>query len=363
MTRIDLPHSLSDVTATWLAAALSNHGDAIKITDLTLQRIGTGQAGSTYRATPVYADTRPELPETVVVKLPAEDVSLRAGLSLGYRSEVAFYGKVAPNVKVPIPQCFHHAINDVGTDFALLLTDLDPAVQGDQIGGCSDAQAKNVMAAIAGLHGPSWCDPMWLDVPEFIMPKPGDVEAAQMMGAAAEALTDVVLDRLGEHLASDDHDTLRTSMAAVTPWLVAQPRYSLMHGDFRADNLMFHPTRNSVTIVDWQTISVGLPCRDVAYFTASSLQTDVRRATEESLIDHYHAALLRHGVTGYDRETCWHDYRIGMLQPPLISILGCATAAPTERGDAMFVHTLKRSCAAIRDLKTLELIEAGARTA
>ncbi len=38
------------------------------------------------------------------------------------------------------------------------------------------------------------------------MPKPGDVEAAQMMGAAAEALTDVVLGRLGEHLAAEDHD-------------------------------------------------------------------------------------------------------------------------------------------------------------
>ncbi|WP_179475651.1 phosphotransferase family protein [Mycolicibacterium vinylchloridicum] len=363
MTEIALPHTLSDVTATWLAAALSKPGDPVEISDLTLQRIGTGQAGSTYRATPAYTEPNPTLPETVVVKLPAEDVALRAGLSLGYRSEVAFYGKVAPTVKVPIPQCFHHDISDNGADFALLLSDLDPAVQGDQIGGCSDAQAKNVMAAIAGLHGPSWCDPRWLDVPEFIMPKPGDVGAAQMMGAAAEALTDVVLSRLGEHLSPEDHDTLRTSMAAVASWLVAQPRYSLMHGDFRADNLMFHPIRNTVTIVDWQTISVGLPSRDVAYFTASSLQTDVRRATEESLIDHYHAALLGHGVTNYDRETCWRDYRIGMLQPPLISILGCATATPTERGDAMFVHTLKRSCAAIRDLRTLELIEADAQTA
>ncbi|WP_308204337.1 phosphotransferase [Mycolicibacterium pyrenivorans] len=297
------------------------------------------------------------------MKLPAEDVALRAGLSLGYRSEVAFYGEVAPTVKVPIPQCFHHDISDDGSDFALVLSDLDPAVQGDQIGGCSDAQAKNVMTAIAGLHAPSWCEPTWLDMPEFIMPKPGDVEAAQMMGAAAEALTDVVLGRLGEHLAAEDHDILRAGMAAVTPWLINQPRYSLMHGDFRADNLMFHPDRDSVTIVDWQTISVGLPGRDVAYFAASSLQTDARRATEESLIDHYHAALLQHGVTGYDRETCWHDYCIGMLQPPLISILGCATAAPTERGDAMFVHTLQRSCAALRDLKTLELIEADARTA
>ncbi len=176
MTEIALPpHTLSDVTATWLAAALSKPGgDTVEIADLTLQRIGTGQAGSTYRATPAYADPNPRLPETVVVKLPAEDVALRAGLSLGYRSEVAFYGEVAPTVKVPIPpQCFHHDISDDGSDFALVLSDLDPpAVQGDQIGGCSDAQAKNVMTAIAGLHAPSWCEPRGSTCPSSSCPSP-----------------------------------------------------------------------------------------------------------------------------------------------------------------------------------------------
>ena len=125
---------------------------------------------------------------------------------------------------------------------------------------------------------------------------------------------------------------------------------------------MFHPTRDSVAIVDWQTIGVGMPARDLAYFTASSLQPEARRSTEAGLVDHYHAALQRHGVTDYDRETCWRDYCIGMVQPPLISILGCAFATPTPRGDEMFVLTLQRACLAMRDLKTLELIQAGVHT-
>ncbi|MGO9382242.1 MAG: phosphotransferase family protein [Mycobacterium sp.] len=357
MTKIALPHTLADVTASWLASALSYNGDPIEVVDLALERIGTGQAGSTYRATPSYADPRPELPETLVVKLPAEEVSLRGGLALGYRSEVAFYGKVAPAVKVPIPQCFYYDINHEGTDFALVLSDLVPAIQGDQIGGCSDAQARNVVVAIAGLHGPSWCDPVWLELPEVCMPKPGDAVAAHMMAEAAQSAVGIVLDRLGHLLSTADHDTLRASMDFVAPWLIGQPRYSLMHGDFRADNLMFHPTRDTVTIVDWQTIGVGLAGRDLAYFTASSLTTDARRATEGGLVDRYHAALLGHGVSDYDRETCWRDYCIGMIQPPLISLLGCAFATPTARGDEMFVHALKRSCAAIRDLETFNLID------
>jgi aminoglycoside/choline kinase family phosphotransferase len=191
------------------------------------------------------------------------------------------------------------------------------------------------------------------------MPKPGDAAAAELMGQAAVAAVEIVLARLGSELEQADHETLRSAMSLVGPWLAEQPRYSLMHGDFRADNIMFHPTTGAVTIVDWQTVGVGMPGRDLAYFTGSSLVSEVRRRTEADLVDYYHDALRRHGVTDYDRETCWRDYCIGMVQGPLISLLGCAFATPTVRGNEMFVHTLRRSSAAMRELKTLELIAAG----
>jgi hypothetical protein len=57
-------------------------------------------------------------------------------------------------------------------------------------------------------------------------------------------------------------------MALVTPWLLGvQDRFALLHGDYRLDNMLFSPDRSQVTIVDWQTLGVGLPTRDLAYFT------------------------------------------------------------------------------------------------
>ena len=55
-------------------------------------------------------------------------------------------------------------------------------------------------------------------------------------------------------------------------------------------------------------------------------------------------------MTGYDSETCWRDYRLGTIQAPLISALGFAFAAATERGDDMVVDMLQPGCRAIRDL-------------
>jgi hypothetical protein len=61
-------------------------------------------------------------------------------------------------------------------------------------------------------------------------------------------------------------------------------------------------------------------------------------------------------VTGYDADTCWRDYRLGVLQAPLLSGLGFAFAASTERGDEMMLTMFARGCRAIRELGTLDLI-------
>ena len=104
------------------------------------------------------------------------------------------------------------------------------------------------------------------------------------------------------------------------------------------------PYRTRVTVVDWQTMGVGLPRRDLAYFTATSLAPEVRPQIEQDLVGRYHQALLGYGVTDYDADTCWRDYRLGVIQAPLITGLGYAFAASTERGDEMILTMLHRGC-------------------
>jgi hypothetical protein len=211
--------------------------------------------------------------------------------------------------------------------------------------------------ALAGLHGPSWCDPEWMDLPAVVMPKPGDDDAAKGLGDVSRMAADIVIDRLGAKIAPDDQETLVAAMSLVTPWLKAESkRYALMHGDYRLDNMLFDPDRTRITIVDWQTVGIGLPGRDLAYFTGTSLEPSVRSEMERELVERYHRTLLGFDVTGYDLDTCWTDYRLGLVQVPLLVALGTAFASTTERGDDMMMAMLSRGCRAIRELDTLELI-------
>jgi Phosphotransferase enzyme family len=355
---LPIPRRPTDVTAHWLSAALSSSGPPTQVSDVVLAPVGTGQTGATYRIAASYAANPLGMPGTFVLKLPVADDDVRGGVTLGYLSEVAFYATVADKMAVPTPRCFYSDIADGGADFALLLEDMSPAAQGDQIVGSTPAQARLAVTALAGLHGPSWCDPAWLNLAEVAMPMPGNREAARGLGDVAVMAVDMTCDKLGGQVDAEDRETAMTAMNLVPPWLMAQPdRYSLMHGDYRLDNLLFDPGGTRVTVVDWQTLGVGLPARDLSYFTATSLLPELRADVEQGLVDDYHQSLLGYGVTNYDREACWRDYRLGMLQAPLITALGCAFASSTERGDEMITVMLRRGCRAIRELGTLHLLE------
>ena len=143
---------------------------------------------------------------------------------------------------------------------------------------------------------------------------------------------DITLEKLGDRMSAEDRETFRTAMGLVAPWLLAEnDRFALLHGDYRLDNMLFDPDRTRVSVVDWQTLGVGLPARDLAYFTATSLNSQLRATFEESSSPTITAVTpRRHRLRP---RNMWRDYRLGVLQAPLISALGFAFAASTERGD------------------------------
>ncbi|APE18299.1 phosphotransferase family protein [Mycolicibacterium pallens] len=349
-----IPRYPSDVTGTWLAGVLSAAGAPVEVESVEVTPVGTGQTGATFRVAATYAGNPDNLPASFILKLPAGDDAVRDRVTLGYRSECAFYQSVADLVTIPIPQCYHVEIADEGASYALLLADQAPAVQGDQIAGCDLPEARLAVRALAGLHGPTWCDERWQTFPGLAMSVVGE-DAIRGLGDISKMAAGITIEKLGTRLGAEDAETLVAAMDLVTPWLLnAPPRFALLHGDYRLDNLLFDGER--VSVVDWQTLGVGLAGRDLAYFTGTSLEPALRAEAEKDLVAEYHRALLDTGVNDYDDAACWYDYVLGMVQVPLISALGCAFAVETERGDDMMAAMLRRGCAAIRDLGTLELI-------
>lgn len=339
---VDGPEGL---TANWLSAALGHD-----VRDVRVEAIGTGQTGATYRLTLDAAD----LPPTLIAKTAAGDSRARHRVRDGYRREVGFYADLVSTVDVNAPRCWYHAVADDGYNFTLLLDDLAPRVPGVQAKGCSIAQAEDAVRNLAALHAPRWNDETLYDLP-FVR-RPSDEGAAMLAGIVASA-TDPFVDRYEDELDPIDAATLREAATHMEEWQKTRPSpFAVVHGDYRLDNLLFHPDGGDVVAVDWQTLVVGAPTWDLAYFVGNSLRTPDRREAESDLVALYHAELRARGVQGYDLARCFDDYRIGQLQGPMITTIGCAYAAAprTPESDAMFLAMARRSCAAMRDLGTLD---------
>ncbi|MCV7423572.1 aminoglycoside phosphotransferase family protein [Mycobacterium yunnanensis] len=348
-----IPRSPADVTPRWVESVLATDVRSVDVT-----AIGTGQTGATYRLAVQYATDQPSLPGTFAIKLSSQDDAVRERVALGYRSEYAFYTEVADVVRVPIPRHFHCEISSDGGDFVLVLADMAPAVQGDQIAGCGAEEARLAVRALAGLHGPTWCDPRWPAFEGLVMSAATE-DAMRGLGEVAVLAAQMTLDRLGSRMTAEDCDTITEAMSLVGPWLTGtQDRFALMHGDYRLDNLLYTPDRRHVTVVDWQTLGVGLPARDLAYFTGTSLAPELRAVVEHDLVAAYFAELSGYGVGDYGLDTCWEDYRVGMVQVPFLSVLGCAFSVSTERGDDMMLVMMQRGCQAIRELGSLDAVRA-----
>jgi len=361
---IAIPAAPGDLTATWLTAVLAKAFPFAPIVErVSVAPIGTGQTASAFRLSVDYETVHPELPRTFVVKLPSQDLAVRERVAPGCRSEVSFYESVAETVRIPLPECFYSAIAEEGASFVLLLSDLAPSAQGDQIAGCTPMAARAAVTALAGLHGPGWCDPRWSDASGVVMSKPNEASAIALAEFARIA-TDQFLATLGPQLSPACQEVLDEHPDVLADWLLLKPsRFSILHGDYRLDNIMFSPDQGRVHVVDWQTMAVGLPARDLAYFIATSLHPDERSQHELDLVRSYHEALLSEGVASYSLEDCWEDYRLGMLQVPMISTLGWAFSATTDRGDEMMVTMVERATAAINDLDTLRLVRSVAADA
>jgi len=114
-----------------------------------------------------------------------------------------------------------------------------------------------------------------------------------------------------------------------------------------------------VFAVDWQTLTIAPPGRDLGYFLATSLHVDDRRAQQDGLVAAYVDEVQRLGVADWTVEQCGIEYRLGVLQAPMITMIGAAyaTAERSAAADAMFLAMATRACGAVRDLDTFALVE------
>ena len=343
-----------DITPSWLSDALG-----LPIRAAVSERVGTGQVGMSVRYTLEYEGDPPDgAPATVVAKLPSpDDVSRATGVAMrNYEREVRFYSEVAATVDIRTPRCHLAEWDEATGDFVLLLEDLAPGEQGDQIEGCSLAEARLAVEELARLHAPRWNDPA-LDELEWLGRRQPD--DAPMLQGLYQMMWGPFAERYERYLTAEQLELGEWFGGRIGPWLELRvPPFTVTHGDYRLDNMLFGTDAGGypLAVVDWQTPGHQMAAGDLSYFLGAGLLPEERRANERELVAHYHAELLAGGVGHFDLGTLWEQYRAMSFAGVVMAVVASMIVGHTDRGEAMFAAMATRHLTHALDLDARAMV-------
>lgn len=330
---------LEHVTAEWLSRLLGGRVDRFAYAP-----IGAGQVGATYR----FALTGEDVPATLIGKFAAtDDISRATGIAQhSYVRETGFYDQLARGRSLPVPDILHVAFDPSTHDFALMIAEIVGARAGDQLVPLTHAEALSSIDALAAIHGAFWADAR-LDTLDWL---PGSAERPHdPVDPLYTMLWPAFLERYGNRVTPAMRDVGEAYRGRIDAWIASTGPKTLVHGDYRHDNLLFAPD-GTVTIVDWQTCSLGRGARDLAYFAGTSLAPQDRRLWEADLFDRWL------GLVGADRDAEWRCYRRDAFAGFLMAVAASMIVRRTDRGDAMFLTMGERAAAMVLDLQSISLI-------
>lgn len=335
------------VSVDWLQKVLARNGFTGRVEHVAWQYIGAGQVGDNAR---FDISGQGELPASLVGKFPSTNATSRqTGVELNnYAREVYFYTDIDPVVDIQTPRVYATEFDAQTHDFIILMEDLAPGVQIDQMSACNSDQASLALVELAKLHGPKWGDTQLAPHPLLA------TDAAAPGESLYQMLQPGFLERYESRL--DEHaqqDVARIGEVDLVGTTYTGPQ-TLIHIDYRLDNMIFggpYP----IAILDWQSINLGCAMNDVAYFLGTSMEPEQRNKEERALLRQYLDVLNGYGAD-LQWDEAWQLYSQYAPAGLRMAVIASMIVGETDRGNDMFMTMAHRSLAMCRELETVKLL-------
>ena len=333
MSVLFIPLVREQVSAEFLSHALSEVGLLQNQTILKVDArvIGEG-AGFMGEVVDIQLTLSPEAgaaPRSVIVKIPTALKNRKVGQTLGvYEREIRFYRELQPELAIRTPRHYFSAM-DATRDpadvikllrllnkmplwlirrliplanwmngrtllhYILAIEHLGDYRAADQVSGCSANDAKMALRTMAKMHAQFWNSSRFNEFP-WLIP----------LEYAAKPIQMLFLDAVDNFKAENSH--LGLNVMTLLDWLkrhyfdlvaagATRPK-TLLHGDFRLDNLCFDDESGEAILFDWQTVAIGSIGADLAYFLSAAIDTDAGDDPTEQLLAFYQSELAGHGI-------------------------------------------------------------------
>ncbi len=363
-----LPTMPAGITGEWLTQALREKGvigAQTSVATVTREQVGegVGMMSELSRLVLTYQGDAQSAPATLIAKYPSQNATNReVAMSYNlYERETRYFAELDPLTTACAPVI--HLTELDGDNFIILMEDMADYEVGDQIVGATLEQTEIAIDELAKLHAPFW---ERADQIQWIPHVSNSFHATNMQNLAISGWDNMVQtfgEFLPDHVRACKDDLLRSIPALQAH--TDRPPITLAHGDFRMENLLYGtaPEHHLVAIIDWQGPLLGRGMQDVTLLMGQSTQTEVRRAHERELLQRYLDGLAALGVSNYEFDQAWDDYRHTHLHNWAYAIVvSGALDGSNERAFAWMSQMIARQVATSEDLGLLELLPFGGKS-
>lgn len=315
--------STRQATRRWLTDVLQRsvdlHGAKVARVELVDERWSATAVRAHLAVT--YAGGAPAAaPTRLLLKVARSDIDPH--LSAFGANEVDYYRTVGSAPGAVSPACYDAVCAPDAGHWHLLLDDLSATHVGmEPIPSPPLERCHQALDVLARVHAAWWRHPE-LGRGIGALPTPASFERTL---ADAASRIDGFAASCNGWLSAERRALLDRVLGALSmrrEQLTGADRLTVIHGDAHFGNVLYprDADRAAPRVIDWQFWRVGLGAGDVAYLVALHWYPERRRRFERGLVERYHRALLRQGVSDYEWEQCWDDYRMAVVFTLLVPI-------------------------------------------
>lgn len=340
----------TDITLDWLNQVLTDSCETAgpEATSLLVEPVPNERA-AVWRLRVVFERRPLTRPVYFILKVPPPP-GLLTGYAPGAR-EVFFYQFLAPLLPLASPRCLLARIDLEKGESFLLLDDVREAIPGSQRTGLSAHQARAAIRGLAAAHAMHWGR---VDRPPLPTLRKMVIRTAAATPEEIEARFEETWPRVSASLYFGLSrpvrlfgDRLVGNIGRTLQPLFAAPE-TLVHGDYRAENLLFRGRARATTVIafDWEQLTLGSGLIDLASLLVGGLGPRVR-FREHELIQLYHNVLRSGGVIDFAWNECVQLYRLGVVRGLIHAVLACVDtegAIHPSNDNRMLISRYNETC-------------------
>lgn len=351
MEKKPIPATIDEINADWLTGALTKSGvlkdNSVKKLDCKVIGEGQGFVGTLARLSIEYEKADDSLPTSMIAKIPTQEPKSKMIMEAfwNYERENRLYEEILADLPIRTPHCYYSAF-DIGKgekwmnkayrrykslpkslvglyfifvgltnlrqkrQYILLLEDIGHLEQQTQVEGCSIEDAKKVMKPLGVYHAAMWDNPQ---LKKFWLKDHGDF--SNTLAFLSNRWQPVVKKTHPGKITpkmKNFFDFIKKNNKKLDAYSKKRP-HTLIHTDYRLDNILFDRENDEIAVIDWQASCPGMGLFDTAFFILTNCKTPLNQEQTEELVSIYHQGLVEGGVKNYSLDDCMGDFPYGLL--------------------------------------------------